>query len=83
MYGAAIFLFSLLFTVPVSVRTMSAKDQLTPEQIAEFQTAFDMFDDDGGGDINTRELGRVMSLLGWNPTRNELDDIIKTVDEDG
>ena len=46
---------------------------LTP---AEFKAAFDMFDTDGGGDISTKELGQ-------NPTREELDEIIEEVDEDG
>lgn len=62
---------------------MCARDDLSPEQIAEFQAAFDMFDEDGGGDISTKELGRVMTLLGWNPTRSELDEIIRHVDTDG
>ena len=49
----------------------------------EFQAAFDMFDTDGGGDISTKELGQVMRMLGQNPTREELDEIIEEVDEDG
>lgn len=50
---------------------------------AEFKAAFDMFDTDGGGDISTKELGQVMRMLGQNPTREELDEIIEEVDEDG
>ena len=42
-----------------------------------------MFDTDGGGDISTKELGTVMRMLGQNPTREELDEIIEEVDEDG
>lgn len=42
-----------------------------------------MFDTDGGGDISTKELGQVMRMLGQNPTREELDEIIEEVDEDG
>ena len=49
----------------------------------EFKAAFDMFDSDGGGDISTKELGQVMRMLGQNPTREELDEIIEEVDEDG
>lgn len=52
---------------------------LTPE----FKAAFDMFDTDGGGDISTKELGTVMRMLGQNPTREELAEIIEEVDEDG
>ena len=50
---------------------------------SEFKAAFDMFDTDGGGDISTKELGQVMRMLGQNPTREELDEIIEEVDEDG
>ena len=53
------------------------------EMFPEFKAAFDMFDTDGGGDISTKELGTVMRMLGQNPTREELDEIIEEVDEDG
>lgn len=49
----------------------------------EFKAAFDLFDTDGGGDISTKELGTVMRMLGQNPTKEELDEIIEEVDEDG
>lgn len=49
----------------------------------EFKAAFDMFDSDGGGDISTKELGQVMRMLGQNPSREELEEIIEEVDEDG
>lgn len=51
--------------------------------MTEFKAAFDMFDTDGGGDISTKELGTVMRMLGQNPTREELAEIIEEVDEDG
>uniref|UniRef100_UPI00358E147D troponin C, skeletal muscle-like n=1 Tax=Myxine glutinosa TaxID=7769 RepID=UPI00358E147D len=60
-----------------------ARSHLTEEQIGEFKAAFDMFDADRGGDINTSELGNVMTLLGQNPSKEELDAIIEEVDEDG
>jgi len=56
---------------------------LSEEMLAEFKAAFDMFDSDGGGDISTAELGTVMKMLGQNPSREELDEIIEEVDEDG
>merc|ERR1712119_169562 len=59
------------------------RNHLSKEQIFEFKQAFDIFDQDGGGDISTRELGRVMKLLGQNPTPQELDKIIEEVDVDG
>lgn len=51
--------------------------------LTEFKAAFDMFDTDGGGDISTKELGTVMRMLGQTPTKEELDEIILEVDEDG
>uniref|UniRef100_A0A8C4WZB5 EF-hand domain-containing protein n=1 Tax=Eptatretus burgeri TaxID=7764 RepID=A0A8C4WZB5_EPTBU len=45
-----------------------ARSHLSEEQIAEFKAAFDLFDEDGGGDISTKELGKVMRLLGQDWT---------------
>jgi calmodulin len=61
---------------------MSARDQLTEEQIAEFLEAFSLFDKDGDGQIITKELGVVMRSLGQNPTEAELQDMIGEVDTD-
>ena len=58
-------------------------DHLTEEQIAEFQEAFKLFDKNGDGTITTEELGTIMKSLGQNPTKTELEDIIKDVDNDG
>ncbi|CAB1344297.1 unnamed protein product [Coregonus sp. 'balchen'] len=60
-----------------------ARSFLSDEMLKTFKAAFDMFDTDGGGDISTKELGQVMRMLGQNPTREELDEIIEEVDEDG
>ena len=53
--------------------------KVSPEQIAELKQAFNEFDVDGGGTINTRELGYAMRSLGMNPTETELLDIINEV----
>ena len=58
-------------------------DQLSNEQIAEFEEAFNLFDKDGDGTITTKELGTVMMALGQNPTEAELNDMINEVDVDG
>lgn len=42
-----------------------------------------MFDRDGDGTITVDELGTVMENLGINSDQEELDEMIKEVDEDG
>jgi len=67
----------------MAISVEDAREQLSAEMIAEFKMAFDIFDHDGGGDINTNELGRVMKLLGQSPGKEELDEIVAAVDVDG
>lgn len=58
-------------------------DQLTKEQVEEYREAFDLFDKDGNGSIDTKELGTVMKSLQMKPTDAELKDMINEVDADG
>ena len=58
-------------------------DQLTKEQIAEFEEAFSLSYKDGNGTITTKELGTIMRSLGQNPAESELQDMINEVDSDG
>jgi len=50
---------------------------------SEVKEAFELFDKDHSGFINSKELGMVMRSLGQNPTEQELMDMINEVDEDG
>lgn len=50
--------------------------QLTPEQKEELKEAFDLFDTEGSGKIDARELKVVMKALGFDPTREEIRSII-------
>ena len=51
---------------------------------SEFKAAFDIFVQDAeDGCISTKELGKVMRMLGQNPTPEELQEMIDEVDEDG
>jgi calmodulin len=50
---------------------------------SEIREAFQVFDKDGSGFINSRELGMVMRSLGQNPTEAELMEMINEVDVDG
>ncbi|XP_078492857.1 troponin C, body wall muscle isoform X2 [Ciona intestinalis] len=67
----------------MSMTVEDARAKLDKEQISEFKQAFDIFDQDGGGDISTRELGRVMKMLGQTPSPEELAKIVEEVDVDG
>ena len=53
--------------------------KMSEEQVAELKQAFNEFDVDGGGTINTRELGYAMRAMGMNPTEAELLDLINEV----
>eukprot|EP00299_Pterocystis_sp_00344_P007562 c2504_g1_i1.p1 GENE.c2504_g1_i1~~c2504_g1_i1.p1 ORF type:complete len:150 (+),score=48.01 c2504_g1_i1:41-490(+) len=57
-------------------------DQLTNDQIREFREAFEMFDKDGSGTIDARELATVLRSLGQNPTNEQLREMISIVDSD-
>ncbi|XP_074503013.1 calmodulin-like isoform X3 [Sebastes fasciatus] len=58
-------------------------EYLTEEQIAEYKKVFGVFDKSGDGKITTKELGKVLSSAGHNPTEKGLQEIIKAVDTDG
>ncbi|XP_052766857.1 calmodulin-beta-like, partial [Mya arenaria] len=57
--------------------------ELTEEQTGEFREAFNLFDKDGDGTIDTKELGNAMKAMGQSPTEEELRDMIAEVDADG
>ncbi|XP_072308424.1 calglandulin-like [Eucyclogobius newberryi] len=57
--------------------------QLTQEQITEYKGVFEMFDEEGNGDVKTQELERLISLMGINSTKRELIQMAKDVDKDG
>lgn len=59
-------------------------EHLSEDQKSEFKAAFDIFVADAkDGTISTRELGKVMKMLGQNPTEKDLREMIEEVDEDG
>ncbi|XP_016072323.1 PREDICTED: calmodulin-like protein 6 [Miniopterus natalensis] len=57
-------------------------ERLTAEQVKEYKGVFEMFDEEGNGEVKTGELERLMSLLGINPTKGELASMAKDVDRD-
>ena len=58
------------------------EDKEIIEKNLEFKEAFNVFDKDCDGFITTDELATVMRSLGYNPTKEELDELIKLYDKD-
>ena len=61
----------------------AANNSLDEETLAAFQNAFKEFDHDGGGTIDTSELSDLMESLGMAKSREELEEMVLAVDEDG
>lgn len=56
---------------------------ISPFFFLEYKDAFYMFDRDNNGYITTSELNSIMRTLGFNPTEEDLQQMIFTVDYDG
>jgi calmodulin len=59
---------------------VNVEDLYTQEQLDDMRVAFETFDLDGSGDIDSDELGLVMKKLGLNPTEAEIEDMIRAAD---
>jgi len=57
--------------------------KLTEEQIGQITQAFELFDTDGSGTIETQELKIAMRALGFEPKQEEIDKMVRDVDDDG
>ena len=57
--------------------------ELTEEQKHEIREAFDLFDADGSGRIDVKELKVAMRALGFEPKRDELKRMISEIDSAG
>ncbi|XP_061905540.1 calglandulin-like [Entelurus aequoreus] len=76
--------YVILHLLPVvSCNNTNMASKLSPDQITEYKGVFEMFDEVGNGDVKTKELERLMSLMGINPTKRELGQMAKDVDKDG
>eukprot|EP01026_Neomeris_dumetosa_P008188 TRINITY_DN1258_c0_g1_i1.p3 TRINITY_DN1258_c0_g1~~TRINITY_DN1258_c0_g1_i1.p3 ORF type:complete len:215 (-),score=41.55 TRINITY_DN1258_c0_g1_i1:234-878(-) len=56
---------------------------LTEEQKQEIREAFDLFDTDGSGAIDAKELKVAMRALGFEPKKEEIKKMIADIDKDG
>merc|ERR1712146_393307 len=57
--------------------------ELTEEQKQEIKEAFDLFDTDGSGSIDAKELKVAMRALGFELKKEEIQKMISDVDDDG
>jgi len=55
---------------------------LTEDQKNEIREAFDLFDIDGSGSIDAKEIKVAMRALGFEPTKEEIKKMIADVDKD-
>ncbi|XP_029462471.1 centrin-2 [Rhinatrema bivittatum] len=59
------------------------KLELTEEQKQEIREAFDLFDTDGIGTIDVKELKVAMRALGFEPKKEEIKKMISEIDKEG
>ncbi|XP_004684041.1 PREDICTED: centrin-1 [Condylura cristata] len=64
-------------------KKLNPKPELTEDQKQEVREAFDLFDADGSGTIDVKELRVAMRALGFEPKKEEIKKIISEVDKEG
>jgi Ca2+-binding EF-hand superfamily protein len=57
--------------------------ELSDEQKQEIREAFDLFDADGSGTIDVKELKVAMRALGFEPKKEEIKKMISDIDKEG
>ncbi|XP_051916813.1 uncharacterized protein cetn4 [Hippocampus zosterae] len=60
-----------------------SKIELSEEQKQEIKEAFDLFDSDGTGKIDVKELKVAMRALGFEPKKEEIKKMIADIDKEG
>ena len=60
-----------------------ARSELTEEQKQEIKEAFDLFDTEGVGQIDAKELKVAMRALGFEPKKEEIRKMIQEIDREG
>ena len=57
--------------------------RMKKEQLELFRDTFVIFDKDGDGTIDSKELSTVLKSMGYNPTIEEIKEMVEDVDSDG
>ena len=68
---------------PPGKAVRKGRTELTEEQKQEIKEAFDLFDTDGSGSIDAKELKVAMRALGFEPRKEEVRKMIADIDRDG
>ena len=66
-----------------AISKQKKRSELTEEQKQEIKEAFDLFDTDGSGTIDAKELKVAMRALGFEPKKEEIRKLIADVDTNG
>ena len=64
-------------------KTLKKRRELTEEQRQEIKEAFDLFDTDGSGSIDAKELKVAMRALGFEPSKDEVKRMMAEADREG
>ncbi|XP_012300422.1 centrin-1 [Aotus nancymaae] len=64
-------------------RKVVPKPELAEDQKQEVREAFDLFDTDGSGTIDVKELKVAMKALGFEPRKEEMKKMISEVNKEG
>ncbi|XP_070273301.1 centrin-4 [Myotis yumanensis] len=70
-------------TVSDQWKKKTAKIELNETQKQEIKEAFDLFDIDGSGTIDVKELKIAMRALGFEPNKEEVKKLIAEIDKEG
>lgn len=70
-------------TKPPTKGAKRGRNELTEEQKQEVKEAFDLFDTEGTGQIDVKELKVAMRALGFEPKKEEVRKMISEVDKEG
>ena len=59
------------------------RNEITEEQKQEIKEAFDLFDSEGAGVIDAKELKVAMRALGFEPKKEEIRKVLLDIDKHG
>eukprot|EP01016_Furgasonia_blochmanni_P008111 TRINITY_DN13256_c0_g1_i3.p2 TRINITY_DN13256_c0_g1~~TRINITY_DN13256_c0_g1_i3.p2 ORF type:complete len:167 (-),score=90.22 TRINITY_DN13256_c0_g1_i3:11-511(-) len=68
---------------PPTKTVKKSRTELTEEQRQEIKEAFDLFDTEGSGVIDAKELKVAMRALGFEPKKEEVKRMIAEIDKEG